>query len=327
MHSQRVQLRLLPLFALAALMSSGLAPESRNGRVPPQAAGAPTSMTDQIASIVKAFRGQMGVAAIDLRTGEAIAIGADARFPTASTIKTAVMIEAWQQAADGRLPMDTRIALRDGDKVGGSGILRGMAEGLSLTVADLVHLMIVLSDNTATNMLIERLGTARVNARLDSYGLANTKLFRPTFRDGRPDVLPELEREFGLGMSTPREMARLMASIAEGKAVSRQASDAMLATLRRQQDRAMIPRHLPGLGDNVQVGNKTGTDEEKHGGADGVKRHVRADAAIVTGTGINYVIAIYARQIEDTRWTVDNEALVTGARVSRMVFDYFSARR
>ena len=61
--------------------------------------------------------------------------------------------------------------------------------------------------------------------------------------------------------------------------------------------------------------------------ADGVRRHVRADAAIVTGAGINYVIAIYARQIEDTRWTVDNDALVTGARVSRMVFDYFSARR
>jgi beta-lactamase class A len=242
MHSQRVQLRLLPLFALAAFVSSGLVPENRNGRVPPQAAGAATSMTDQIASIVNGFRGQMGVAAIDLRTGETIAIGADARFPTASTIKTAVMVEAWQQAVDGRLPMDTRIALRDGDKVGGSGILRGMAEGLSPSVADLVHLMIVLSDNTATNMLIERLGTARVNARLESYGLANTKLFRPTFRDGRPDVLPELEREFGLGMSTPRETARLMASIAEGKAVSRQASDAMLATLRRQQDRAMIPR-------------------------------------------------------------------------------------
>jgi beta-lactamase class A len=324
MHSQRVQLRLLPLFALAAFVSSGLVPENRNGRVPPQAAGAATSMTDQIASIVNGFRGQMGVAAIDLRTGETIAIGADARFPTASTIKTAVMVEAWQQAVDGRLPMDTRIALRDGDKVGGSGILRGMAEGLSPSVADLVHLMIVLSDNTATNMLIERLGTARVNARLESYGLANTKLFRPTFRDGRPDVLPELEREFGLGMSTPRETARLMASIAEGKAVSRQASDAMLATLRRQQDRAMIPRHLP---DNVQVGNKSGTDEEKHAGADGVKRHVRADAAIVTGTSINYVIAIYARQIEDTRWTVDNDALVTGAKVSRMVFDRFSARR
>ena len=199
-------------------------------------------MEDQIGAVVKAFRGQMGVAAIDVRTGETIGVGADARFPTASTIKTAVMIEAWQQVADGGLSMDTPLTLRDADKVGGAGVLRGLHDGLALTVADLIHLMIVLSDNTATNLLIERIGTARVNARLESYGLRETKLFRPTFRDGRPDVLPDLEREFGLGMTTPREMARLMALIAEGKAVNRAASDAMLATLRRQQDRAMIPR-------------------------------------------------------------------------------------
>ena len=327
MPSRRAQLRLLPVLALAAAASGGLLSGSRAGGIPAQARGASTSMTDQIASLVNAFRGRMGVAAIDLRRGETIAIGADVRFPTASTIKIAVMIEAWQQAVDGRLPMAAKIALRESDKVGGSGILRSMEEGLSPTVADLVHLMIVLSDNTATNMLIERLGTARVNARLESYGLASTRLFRPTFRDGRADVLPDLEREFGLGMTTPREMAKLMALVAEGKAVNRQASDAMLATLRRQQDRAMIPRNLPGPGDGVQVGNKTGTDEEKHAGTDGIKRHVRADAAIVTGDGVHYVVAIYARQVEDTRWTVDNEALVTGSRVSRLVYDRFATRR
>ena len=78
-------------------------------------------------------------------------------------------------------------------------------------------------------------------------------------------------------MTTPREMARLMGLIAEGKAVSRAASEAMLATLVRQQDRAMIPRLLP-ADDRVRIGNKTGTDEEKHAQKDGVKRHVRADA-------------------------------------------------
>ena len=279
----------------------------------------------QIGALVKAFRGQMGVAAINLGTGETIAVDADARFPTASTIKTAVMIEAWQQAADGRLPMDTPLTLRDADQVGGAGVLRGLHDGLVLTVSDLIHLMIVLSDNTATNLLIGRLGTARVNERLESYGLGSTRLFRPTFRDGRADVLPELEREFGLGMTTPREMARLMAIIAEGKAVNRSASDAMLATLRRQQDRAMIPRLISG-DDRIQIGNKTGTDEEKHALADGIKRHVRADAAIVTGPGFSYVIAIYARQVEDTSWGIDNDALTTGARISKLVYEHFSQR-
>jgi beta-lactamase class A len=286
-------------------------------------------MADQHARIeaeVKAFRGRMGVAAIDLLSGETIAIDADARYPTASTIKIAVMLEAWQQATDRRLSMETAIPLKDGDKVGGAGVLRDLRAGLALTVADLVHLMIGLSDNTATNMLIERLGTARVNAGLDSYGLHNTRLFRPTFRDGRADVLPELEREYGLGMTTPLEMARLMALIAEGKAVDPRASDAMLATLRRQQDRAMIPRELP-AGDGIQIGNKTGADEEKHAGRDGLKRHVRADAAIVTGPNLRYVVAIYARQIEDTRWGIENDAVVVGSRVSRMIFEYFSRPR
>ena len=89
----------------------------------------------------------------------------------------------------------------------------------------------------------------------------------------------------------------------------------------------MVPRNLPSA-DGLQIGNKTGTDEEKHAGPDGVKRHIRADAAIVTRPGgRTYVIAIYAREIEDTRWTADNDALVTGARISRMVFDHFSRTR
>jgi beta-lactamase class A len=284
-----------------------------------------TSVEQKVGEIVRSFRGVMGVVAIDLRSGETVAVNADTRFPTASTIKTAVMVEAYQQAADGRLPLTTAISLKDSEKVGGSGVLNGMHEGLSLTVADLIHLMIVLSDNTATNMLIERIGTAKVNERLDSYGLRETRLFRPTFRDGRPDVLPELEREFGLGMTTPREMAKLMALIADGRAVSPAASEAMLETLRRQQDRAMIPRLIPSA-PGLAIGNKTGTDEEKHAGPDGVKRHVRADAAIVTGQDCRYVVAIYARQIEDTRWGIENDAVTTAARVSRLLYDHFAAR-
>ena len=282
-------------------------------------------MEQRLAAIVKDFRGILGVAALDLASGETIAVNGDLRFPTASTIKTAVMLEAHHQAAEDRVPLDARFTLHESEKVGGSGVLNGLTPGVTLTTADLVHLMIVLSDNTATNMLIERLGTARVNDRLDAYGLGQTRLFRPTFRDGRPDVLPDLEREFGLGMTTPIEMARLMALIAQGKAIGREASDAMLATLRRQQDRAMIPRLLPSMA-GLTVGNKTGTDEEKHAGPDGVRRHVRADAAIIVGPDFSYTIAIFARQVEDRRWSLENEALTTGARISRLVFDYFSSR-
>lgn len=277
----------------------------------------------ELAALLQGFKGVMGAAARNLTTGEEIVVRADTRFPTASTIKVAVMVEAYQQAADGRLPLESNVTLRDTDKIGGSGILNGLHDGLTLTVADLIHLMIVLSDNTATNLLIHRLETARVNARLAAYGINETKLFRPTFRDGRADVLPDLEREFGLGMTTPRDMVMLMTLIAEGKAVSTEASAAMLATLRRQQDRAMIPRLLPQL-DGLQIGNKTGTDAEKHAGEDGKRRQVRGDVAIVTGPGLRYVVAVFAREVEDTRWGVENDAVTTGARVSRVIYDHFT---
>ncbi len=233
------------------------------------------------------------------------------------------MVEAYAQAAEGRLPLDTPLVLRDADKVGGSGVLNGMHDGLSVTVGDAIHLMIVVSDNTATNMLVARLGTAQIDDRLEALGFHDTRLFRPTFRDGHADVLPDLEREFGLGMTTPREMAELMALIADGRAVSAGASASMRATLGKQQDRAMIPRLLP---DDVEVGNKTGTDQEKHAGPGGVRRHVRADVAIVTGHGVRYVIAVYTRQVEDTRWGVENDAVTTGAQISRMVYDYFTRK-
>lgn len=283
------------------------------------------SMEASIGQALKDFRGVMGVAAINLDSGEVIAVSGDVRFPTASTIKTAVMFEAYRQAEQGGLSLDTVLTLRDEEKVGGSGVLRNLHDGLGVTVGDLIYLMIALSDNTATNMLIGRLGTARIDEGLATAGFTETRLFRATFRDGHPDVFPELEREFGLGMTTPREMARLMALIAEGKAVSADASRAMLTTLRKQQDKGMIPRLLP-ADDSVQVGNKTGTDEEKQPGPNGAKGHVRADAAIVTGKNLRYTIAICARQVQDTRWGIENDALVTGARISRMIYDYFAGK-
>jgi beta-lactamase class A len=281
-----------------------------------------TALEQRIARDLHDFKGVMGIAAINLVTGEEILVNAAARFPAASTIKVAVMLEAYHAASEGRLPLDAILTLRDADKVGGSGVLKGLHEGLQLTARDLIHLMIVLSDNTATNMLVDRLGTATIDERLASYGLQDTRLFRPTFRDGRADVLPDLEREFGLGMTTPVEMARLMALIANGKAVSAASAASMLSTLRDQQDRSMIPRLLP-EDSGVEVGNKSGTDQEKQAGPDGIRRHVRGDAAVVTAPGLRYAIAIYARQVQDTRWGVENDAVVMGARISRAIFEYF----
>ena len=300
---------MIEVIALLALVSPSPAP--------------PSAVEARIAERLRAFDGVMGVAAIDLGTGETVAVNADTRFPTASGIKTAVMVEAFHQFAEGRLKKDRLLPLAESEKVGGSGVLHSLTAGLQLPVADLMYLMIALSDNTATNMLVDTLGTKRVVDRMAAYGLPSTRLYRATFRGGRAEVFPEEEREYGLGSSTPREMARLMETIARGRAVSAEASKEMLDLLGKQQDRDMIPRRLPG---DAAWAGKSGTDEEKLADAGGFKGAIRTDAGIVTTPSGRYVIAIMARRVKDTRWSVDNDALVTGADVSRIVYDHFTRR-
>ena len=223
----------------ALAMAAGVGVDGARARVP-------DDIVSRIERRLSDFEGEMGVSATNLATGERIAINATTRFPTASLIKTAVLVETVHQIAEGKFTRDTPLTLAAADKVGDEPVvLNQLHDGLVVTVADLMALMIAFSDNTATNMLIGKLGTAQVNARMDAYGLKELRLFRPTFRDGRADVLPELEREFGLGMTTPNDIAGLFALLADGKVLNRTVSDELLAIMERTQDRAMIPRRLP----------------------------------------------------------------------------------
>jgi beta-lactamase class A len=294
--------------------------------VPKKAPSVP-GLQGRLEAAVRGFPGVLGVAVRNLETGESFAVNGDLRFPTASLIKLAVLVEVEHQIAEGKIARDRTVALAESDKAGDEPVvLNQLHSGVALTVPDLLALMIAFSDNTATNLLVGLAGTVNVDRRMVSYGLPSTKIFRPTFRDGHADVFPEEEKEFGLGMTTPAEIAKLLELIAEGKIVSRAACDEMLGYLEKQQDRAMIPRSLPFDRDRITVANKTGWDEEKLAGPSGVKGDVRTDAAYVKSPKARYVIAICARQVKDKTPTVDNQALVAGARISRMVYDYFNPR-
>jgi beta-lactamase class A len=120
------------------------------------------------------------------------------------------MVEAYHQMAEGKFRAETAVTLAESDKAGDEPVvLNQLHPGISLTVSDLLALMIAFSDNTATNLLVRRVGAANVDRRMRTYGLPNTKIFRPTFCDGHADVFPEEEKEFGLGMTMPNEIARL----------------------------------------------------------------------------------------------------------------------
>jgi beta-lactamase class A len=289
---------------------------------------APAAPEAAVAAKVQAFHGVMGVYAKNLDTGEVIAVDADRRFPTASLIKVAVMAELYRQIEAGRIRLDQKVILRDAEKAGDETIpLNMLHDGTELTVSDLLKFMIAYSDNTATNLLVGLVGTKNVDALLDSFGLTKTRLYRPTFRDGHADVLPEEEKEYGLGSTTPREAATLLELIAQGKVVSRKACDAMIALLATQQDRQMIPRSLPFETGDILVANKTGWDEEKNPDAKGFKGDVRNDAAYVKGPKSRFVLAICARGIQDKRASADNETFVTGAAIARIVYDRFEVPR
>lgn len=303
--------------AIAAVLCAG---------VPPLHSGGQDDTIVRVRTIGADFAGELGVYAKHLGTGEVLAVNADTRFPTASVIKVAIMVEAFDRIACGALAPERVVRVRADAKVGGSGALRELHDGAEVTVRDLIRLMIVVSDNTATNLLLEQVGVANVNARIAALGLRNTRLFRPTFgRTAEAD--PDLEREFGLGMSTPREIGTLMELIASGRAGTVEASKEMRAILEAQQDDKMIPRRLPFDRREIVVANKTGTDEEKLPDAAGVRGHVCADAAIVRSGDTTYVVAIFARRVKDRSWGPDNAALTTAAEISRIVFDRFVGHR
>jgi beta-lactamase class A len=305
---------LLAAGLLASLVLAGASPRG-------------SGLEARIGRLVASFPGDMGVAVRDLANGGDISVHGDRRFPTASLIKLGVMVETYHQLAEGRLSRDKEIEVSASDRAGDESVpLNMLHPGIRVTVPDLVNLMIAYSDNTATNLLVREVGVAAVDRRMESYGLLDTKIFRPTFRDGHADIAPELEREFGLGMITPREAARLMELIAEGKVVSRAVCDEMLAILGNQFDRQMIPRSLPFEREKIFVANKTGWDEEKLPDANGLKSEIRTDAAYVKGPRSRYTIAICTRRGKDKRPGADNAALVTGAKISRLVYDEMERR-
>lgn len=281
------------------------------------------TLIDQITGILRTFRGVMGIAAEHLHTRECLLVNPHLRFPAASVIKVPIMVEVYAQAAEGRLSLDERLCLTQTDTVGGSGVLQRLQAGLALPIRDLVTLMIIVSDNTAANMLLDRVGVASVNRRMAAYGLTSTKVFRKAFAD-RAEVEPDEEARYGFGVTTPAEMLTLLKRIATGEAVDQAACDAMIQTLRGQQVRLMLPRRLPSERDSVTIAHKTGESAMPGPDSSGLRRHIRNDVGIVDAPRGRYLLCLFTQDVADVRWSPENEALVTGANLSRLIYDHFN---
>ena len=257
---------------------------------------------------VSRHRGTLGLAVIDLRSGDTLTVRGHERFPTASVIKLPILVEVFHQMRYGRLRWEDPIIMTDADRVGGSGLLQHFRPPHTLTVGDAATLMISISDNTATNLLIDKVGIRAVNLRMDSIGLPATELYAKVFLRARTSIDTASSARWGLGVTTPFEMATILARLQRGELVSDTASRRMIELLRLQQVRDRIPRLLP---PGTTVAHKTGEVDDS-----------RNDCGIVTGPQQRaWVFCAFTRENVDRRWTFDNEAAVLIAELSRVVYD------
>ena len=214
-----------------------------------------------IERITKSVAADWGVYIKCLETGEEIAINADRQMDTMSVIKIPLMVEAFRQIESGKLKLSDKHTLKEEEKRPGTGILRSLDPGAQVTLKDLLTLMTIVSDNTATDLVFDKTGGVDPTNRLMSdLGLKSIRATAPTstwFRDLRAAKSAEQFHRDGrtpFGLSSPRDMGRLLEMIKKGEAVSNSASDQMLQILRGQVYSSRLPKYVTGF----RVPHKTG---------------------------------------------------------------------
>jgi beta-lactamase class A len=332
MHRQRVPFWL----AVVGLVVSALAA--------PAAAGELAALQRQVEQLARSFPGTVGVYARNLETGEEVAANADQLFPMASVYKIPILVELFRQADAGRFSLDERVTLTDAERTLGSGLLTYMSAGLQPTLRDLALLMIVVSDNEATDILLKRVGAANVTATMRALGVAQIRVDRttaelitdwlgyaheelrgksPAFLLANPDytaarMTPERMEQASRAfvedrrdVASPRAMAELVAKIVRGEAASAAACQEMMQILNQQQFRQRLPRLLP---PGVRAAHKTGTIG-----------YTTNDAGVIYVGTQPVVLAVFTLRANNSVLTREAEERI--GQIARAVFDYFAYTR
>jgi beta-lactamase class A len=269
------------------------------------AAQTPAKLDDQIKPIVASFKGKVSLFAKNLDTGETYALNPDERVRTASTIKIAVMIEAFARVNEGKAKWTDEVVLTKEKKVSGSGILTELSDGLKLTLRDAVNLMMILSDNTATNLVLDVLTTDAVNARMESLGFKQIKINRKVGSGGESTAGKDPEnKKFGLGVTTPREMVLIMEKLERGEIINPTVSKEMIDLMKREQGRNAIGRSLW----NVEMASKYGALDR-----------LRSAVGILYMKNGRVAIAISCDDMPETMWSVDNPAYLLMSKLSEVL--------
>lgn len=269
------------------------------------------SLENRIGVELKSYDGLMGIYIDDLR-GNVIRIREHEQFETASTIKLFVLAALFERIDRGEVSLSDMLEYRREHVIDGSGILSSMEVGTRLSVKNVGTLMIIVSDNIATNMLIDFLGVDRINDCIQRLGCRDTILHNRI----------DFEKYSRLGTSTPADYASMWVRMAQGTLISRAASEQMLEICRQQHYNSMLTRNLPPYyldADNydeeiIYVASKSGS-----------MNACRNDGGIVSTPYGRYVIVLFNKEFSDSQYYPDHPATIFGSKVSRLIFDQYLA--
>jgi len=254
------------------------------------------SLDEKLSSLVAPSGEKVGICFIDLKTGWELQINGRKKYPAASVIKLAVMAAAYHLSETGQLDLGKKLRLEEKDKLGGSGVLQWMKAGREYTIWNLIRMMIVLSDNTATRMLVDEIGRENINLYLQSIGLNQSNILDDTMLNEPP--LP-------MNLTTPEEMALLLIKIHQSRIFNLSSSREMLSFMKNQRYRWGIWRGVPR---GIVVADKTG----EVGG-------VLNDAGIVFSTSGPYVLSVFTNGFKRLR-----EARLVINQVSSLVYEAYT---
>lgn len=312
MHSRAVVSCNCAIVSIALAWAAIVTPAAQ---APPQPPTARQRLDAALERITRSINATWGVYAKSIETGEEIAVDADRQMDTMSVIKIPLMTEVFQQIKDGKISLATRYTIAKDDLLPGTGVLRSLDPGAVVTVKDLITLMIIVSDNTATDVLYRMVGGVdAVNARMTALGLKKT--VAPAPASAWFDALraaPSAEQfhrdaKHPFGLSTPREIGTLMEMMERGTLVDKPSSDQMLQIMRNQLYRSRIPRFLSGY----RIPHKTGD----------FLPYIGNDVGAIESPGQTIVISIFNANHFGSGDTLEE----ADGRIAKEIAEYFTYR-
>lgn len=266
--------------------------------------------------IARSTNAEFGIYVKCLETGEEIAINADRQMDTMSVIKIPLMVEAFRQMEAGKFALTDRVTLRDEDKRPGTGVIRSLDAGAVLTIKDLLMLMMIVSDNTSTDLIYQKVGGLEpVTKLMQDYGLTSIKA-TGTADDwfkalaAAPSRLEfHNKNQHPFGLASPRDIGKLLEKMERGEAVSKKASDLMLQMMRAQVYSSRLPKYVTGY----RLPHKTGD----------FLPFIGNDVGVLESDQRKVVISVFTSASQEGIGPMLEESI---GRIAELVGNYFAVR-